>query len=57
MDVLHQKYFINFFGDFEKIEQLLNAKVIFDGRNLYELSLMKEKGFHYESIGRKMITK
>ena len=43
--------------NFEKIEQLLNDKVIFDGRNLYELSLMKEKGFHYESIGRKMITK
>ena len=43
--------------NFEKIEHLLNDKVIFDGRNLYELSLMKEKGFHYESIGRKMITK
>jgi UDPglucose 6-dehydrogenase len=43
--------------NFEKIEQLLIDKVIFDGRNLYELSLMKEKGFHYESIGRKMITK
>ena len=43
--------------NFQKVEQLLIDKVIFDGRNLYELSLMKEKGFHYESIGRKMITK
>ena len=42
---------------FEKVEDLLADKVIFDGRNLYELDLMKEKGFHYESIGRKMITK
>ena len=42
---------------FEKIGELLVDKVIFDGRNLYELDFMKEKGFHYESIGRKMITK
>ena len=42
---------------FEKVGNLLADKVIFDGRNLYELDFMKEKGFHYESIGRKMITK
>ena len=42
---------------FDKIEKLLLDKVIFDGRNLYELDFMKQKGFHYESIGRKMITK
>jgi UDPglucose 6-dehydrogenase len=42
---------------FEKIGDLLADKVIFDGRNLYELDFMKDKGYHYESIGRKMITK
>ncbi|MBG15753.1 MAG: UDP-glucose 6-dehydrogenase [Crocinitomicaceae bacterium] len=43
--------------NFSKIKELLNDKIIFDGRNLYELDFMKDKGFHYESIGRKTITK
>ena len=43
--------------DFSKIQEMLNDKIIFDGRNLYELDFMKDKGFHYESIGRKTITK
>jgi UDPglucose 6-dehydrogenase len=38
--------------DFKIIESKLKAKVIFDGRNLYKPSEMKELGFHYESIGR-----
>ena len=38
--------------DFEKIKSLLNNKVIFDGRNLYEVNEMKELGFDYYSIGR-----
>lgn len=38
--------------DFDRIESLLNQKVIFDGRNLFEPSKMKEKGYHYECIGR-----
>jgi hypothetical protein len=29
--------------------------VIFDGRNLFELYQMEESGFHYESIGRKVV--
>lgn len=41
--------------DFEKIGQLLNNKVIFDGRNLYEPQDMKEHGFNYISIGRASI--
>ena len=41
--------------DFGKISSLLKHKVIFDGRNLYELDDMKEKGFYYESIGRRTI--
>jgi len=38
--------------DFNKINDLLKSKVIFDGRNLYDLTSMQEKGYHYESIGR-----
>ena len=40
--------------DFEKISAGLVEKVIFDGRNLYELDRMRELGYHYESIGRNM---
>lgn len=38
--------------DFETIGKALKAKVIFDGRNLYEPERMRELGFYYESIGR-----
>ena len=38
--------------DFEQMKSLMKGKAIFDGRNLYEPAVMKEKGFHYESIGR-----
>jgi UDPglucose 6-dehydrogenase len=43
--------------DFSKIGNRLNDKVIFDGRNLYENSKMKELGYHYESIGRSAVEK
>ncbi len=39
--------------NFERIATLLKEKVIFDGRNLYDLDEMTEKGFYYSSIGRK----
>jgi len=38
--------------DFERIKEELAAPVIFDGRNLYRPTKMKELGFHYDSIGR-----
>jgi UDPglucose 6-dehydrogenase len=38
--------------DLEKIKELLNAPVIFDGRNIYEPALMEEKGFKYRGMGR-----
>jgi UDPglucose 6-dehydrogenase len=39
--------------DFELMEQALaNNKIIFDGRNLFDVQKMKELGYHYESIGR-----
>ena len=41
--------------DFDKLKSNLKAPVIFDGRNLYELSQMEELGFRYTSIGRKVI--
>jgi UDPglucose 6-dehydrogenase len=42
--------------DFEKIGNLLSEKVIFDGRNLYDLADMRNKGYYYNSIGRQTIT-
>lgn len=42
--------------EFEKIISLLKNKVIFDGRNLFDLNQMKDMGFHYVSVGRKTIT-
>ena len=41
--------------DFAKITSLLKNKVIFDGRNLFDLDKMEEMGFHYESVGRRVI--
>lgn len=41
--------------DFDKLSSILKAKVIFDGRNLYDLEAMKELGYTYYSIGREAI--
>ena len=41
--------------DFEKVSKALKSKVIFDGRNLYDLAEMKELGYYYESIGRRVV--
>ena len=38
--------------DFERIEKLLPAKVVFDGRNLFEVAKMNSMGYRYISIGR-----
>jgi UDPglucose 6-dehydrogenase len=43
--------------DFDKVGNLLKEKVIFDGRNLYDLNSMRENGFYYSSIGREEIKK
>lgn len=42
--------------DFAKVKSMLKEAVIFDGRNLYDLDVVKEAGFYYNSIGRKTIT-
>ena len=41
--------------EFEKMAERMKSKVIFDGRNVFDLEQMKELGFYYESIGRKTI--
>jgi UDPglucose 6-dehydrogenase len=42
--------------DFEQVSSLLKNKVIFDGRNLYDLQKMVDLGYYYNSIGRKIIS-
>jgi len=41
--------------DFDFMKERLNAPVIFDGRNLYDLDKMRNLGFYYSSIGRKVV--
>lgn len=41
--------------DFDKISSSLNQKVVFDGRNIYEIEEMRELGYHYECIGREIV--
>ena len=41
--------------DFSKIAANLKNKVIFDGRNLFDLNAIRDLGFHYESVGRQVI--
>jgi UDPglucose 6-dehydrogenase len=38
--------------NFLKIVTTLKNKVIFDGRNLFDIAAIRELGFYYESIGR-----
>jgi UDPglucose 6-dehydrogenase len=42
--------------DFLKIVSSLKNKAIFDGRNLFDRSAIKQLGFHYESVGRSAAT-
>ena len=41
--------------DFNKLASQMNQKVIFDGRNLYDIQEMQELGFYYSSIGRGLV--
>ncbi|MBM4167113.1 MAG: UDP-glucose/GDP-mannose dehydrogenase family protein [Ignavibacteria bacterium] len=38
--------------DFERMKQLMKRNIIFDGRNIYDPVMVREKGFIYISIGR-----
>ncbi|MNY72539.1 UDP-glucose 6-dehydrogenase TuaD [compost metagenome] len=42
--------------DFERMDGILKNKVIFDGRNLFDLQKMIDLGYYYNSIGRKLIS-
>ena len=41
--------------DFDRMDEILRNKIIFDGRNLYDLEKMVDMGYYYNSIGRKLI--
>jgi UDPglucose 6-dehydrogenase len=41
--------------DFKRVSELLKDKVIFDGRNLFDLEEMTDKGYFYASIGRNAV--
>lgn len=41
--------------DMDRVAKALKEKVIFDGRNLYDLDTMENLGFSYTSIGRNKI--
>ena len=38
--------------DFEQMKERLNGYVIFDGRNIYDPDMVRNKGFTYFGIGR-----
>jgi len=42
--------------DFTKVGSKLKEKIIFDGRNLYDLAFMQKEGFDYISIGRQKVS-
>jgi UDPglucose 6-dehydrogenase len=41
--------------DLDKVSSMVESKVIVDGRNVFSLEDMKEKGFYYASIGRQTV--
>jgi UDPglucose 6-dehydrogenase len=41
--------------DFERMKDEMRDLVVFDGRNLFDLEDMNNRGFYYSSIGRKLI--
>jgi UDPglucose 6-dehydrogenase len=41
--------------DFKKMKSSLKEPVIFDGRNVYNLKVMRKEGFDYMSIGRTIV--
>jgi UDPglucose 6-dehydrogenase len=41
--------------DFKRMHTLLKNPLIFDGRNMYTLELMKQQGFTYHTIGRPVV--
>ena len=42
--------------DLERVGDLMRDRVIFDGRNLYPTTRLREAGFDYHSVGRASTT-
>ncbi|WP_421796997.1 UDP-glucose dehydrogenase family protein [Haliscomenobacter sp.] len=42
---------------FQVMKELMKSEIIFDGRNLYDLEVIADHGFHYHSIGRETVGK
>jgi len=40
--------------DLKRLTETMSAKVIFDGRNLYDDKALKDQGFEYFGVGRKL---
>jgi UDPglucose 6-dehydrogenase len=38
--------------DLEKVKDSMKSPVVYDGRNIYDPTLMREMGFKYRAIGR-----
>ena len=41
--------------NFDKMKSLMKNPVIFDGRNIFDLEVMENSGFYYESVGRTIV--
>ena len=41
--------------NFDKMKSLMKNPVIFDGRNIFDLEVMENSGFYYESVGRAIV--
>ena len=41
--------------DFAKMRKLMQSPVVFDGRNIYDASEMRARGFIYYSVGRRPV--
>jgi len=41
---------------FIRMKSLLKRPAIFDGRNIFDLEVMENNGFYYESVGRSIVT-
>jgi UDPglucose 6-dehydrogenase len=53
--VIHTEWLQYRRPDFARMRRLLREPVIFDGRNLYPLDVMRRHGFEYHSIGRRSV--
>lgn len=42
-------------SDIDRIKSLMRSPIIFDGRNIFDTNILKEKGFDYYSIGRQRV--